>query len=112
LGRVLGRKGLMPNPKTGTVVQGTDLARVVDEAKVGRVEYRLDRTGNVHCPIGKISFPPEKLVENMAALMETIRRVKPSGSKGIYVKRVTIAPTMGPGVKVDAAQALAMESGA
>ncbi len=110
LGRVLGRRGLMPNPKTGTVVQAADLARAIDEAKAGRVEYRLDRTGNIHCAMGKVSFPVEHLVQNMAAIMETIRRVKPSGAKGIYVKRVTVAPSMGPGVKVDAVQALAMES--
>lgn len=110
LGRVLGRRGLMPNPKTGTVVSADDLRRAVSEAKAGRVEYRLDRTGNIHCPLGKVSFPAEKLFENLAAIMEAIRRAKPPAAKGIYIKRCTVAPTMGPGVKVDAAQALAMES--
>ncbi|MBN1260449.1 MAG: 50S ribosomal protein L1 [Anaerolineae bacterium] len=110
LGRVLGRRGLMPNPKTGTVVQPEDLASAIREAKAGRVEYRLDRTGNVHCPIGKVSFPMEQLTGNMAAIMEAIRRAKPSGAKGIYVRRVTLAPTMGPGIKVDPNTALAMES--
>lgn len=110
LGRVLGRKGLMPTPKTGTVVQPEDLARVIDEAKAGRVEYRLDRTGNIHCPIGKASFPVEHLQANMAALMEAIRRAKPAGVKGIYIRRVTLAPSMGPGVRLDMAQATAMES--
>ena len=109
LGRVLGRRGLMPNPKTGTVVQGEDLPRAIQEAKAGRVEYRLDRSANIHCPIGKLSFTDEQLLGNMAAIMDTIRRVKPSGAKGTYVRRVTLAPTMGPGVKVDTGTALAME---
>lgn len=110
LGRVLGRKGLMPNPKTGTVVQAADLARAVTDAKAGRVEYRLDRTGNVHVPLGKASAPAQDLLENMAAIMEAIRKAKPSAAKGTYVKRVTVTPTMGPGVRVDPNQALAMEA--
>ncbi len=110
LGRILGRRGLMPNPKTGTVVQPDDLPRAIKEAKAGRVEYRLDRTGNIHVPLGKVSFPTEHLVENMAAVMEAIRRAKPPAAKGAYVKRVTVAPSMGPGIKVDPAEALAMES--
>ncbi|MGC9522666.1 MAG: 50S ribosomal protein L1 [Anaerolineae bacterium] len=110
LGRVLGPRGLMPTPKTGTVVPEDDLAQVVDEAKAGRVEYRLDRSGNIHCPIGKVSFPDEQLVENMAAVMSTIRRARPAAAKGLFVRRVTLAPTMGPGVKVDPVEALAMES--
>jgi large subunit ribosomal protein L1 len=109
LGRVLGRRGLMPTPKTGTVVQAEDLPRVIDEAKAGRVEYRVDRTGNIHCAIGKISFPTEHLLANLTAIMDTIRRVKPSAAKGVYVRRVTLAPSMGPGVKVDPAAALALE---
>lgn len=110
LGRVLGRRGLMPNPKTGTVVPPEDLARAVKDAKAGRVEYRLDRSGNIHLPIGKASFTTEQLLGNLAAIMETIRRVKPSGAKGVYVRRVTLTPTMGPGIKVDTSAALAMES--
>ncbi|MEA3396300.1 MAG: 50S ribosomal protein L1 [Chloroflexota bacterium] len=110
LGRILGRKGLMPNPKTGTVVQAADLPRVIKEAKAGRVEYRLDRTGNIHCSIGKVSFSTEQLLDNLAAIMATIRRVKPSGSKGIYLKRMTLAPSMGPGVTVDPVEALELES--
>jgi len=110
LGRVLGRRGLMPTPKTGTVVQPEDLPRVIDEAKAGRVEYRLDRSGNIHCAIGKVSFPEDQLLANMGAIMEIIRRVRPAAVKGMYVRRVTLAPSMGPGVKVDTAQALAMES--
>ncbi len=109
LGRVLGRRGLMPTPKTGTVVQPEDLPRVIDEAKAGRVEYRVDRTANVHCPIGKVSFSEEQLLGNLSAVMDAIRRAKPSAAKGIYVKRVTLAPSMGPGVRVDAAQALELE---
>lgn len=101
LGRVLGPRGLMPNPKAGTVVPGEDLGRVIMEAKAGRVEYRLDKTGNVHCPIGKTSFPIEKLFENLAALMEAIRKSRPSAAKGTYIRRITLAATMGPGVKVD-----------
>ncbi len=110
LGRVLGRKGLMPNPKTGTVVSADDLVRAVQEAKAGRVEYRLDRTGNIHLPLGKVSASAQDLLENMAAIMEAIRRAKPAAAKGTYVKRVTVTPSMGPGVKVDPNQALAMES--
>lgn len=109
LGRVLGRRGLMPTPKTGTVVQPEDLPRVIDESKAGRVEYRLDRSGNMHCPIGKVSFSEEQLMGNLVAIMDTIRRVKPPAAKGNYVRRATLAPTMGPGVKIDVAQALALE---
>ena len=109
LGRILGPRGLMPTPKTGTVVPAEDLPRVIDETKAGRVEYRLDRSGNIHCPIGKVSFEDEKLLENMAAIMSAIRRARPPAAKGLFVRRVTLAPTMGPGVKVDPAEALEME---
>lgn len=109
LGRVLGPRGLMPTPKTGTVVPEDDLGQVVDEAKAGRVEYRLDRSGNIHCPIGKVSFTSEQLTDNMAAIMSTIRRARPAAARGLFIRRVTLAPTMGPGVKVDPAEALAME---
>lgn len=109
LGRVLGRRGLMPTPKTGTVVQADDLPRVIKESKAGRVEYRLDRSANIHCPIGKVSFTEEQLLENLTAIMDTIRRVRPAAVKGSYVRRVTLAPSMGPGVKVDAALALALD---
>ena len=109
LGRVLGRRGLMPTPKTGTVVQAEDLPRVIDEAKAGRVEYRVDRTGNIHCAIGKVSFTTEQLLDNLTVIMDTIRRVKPAAAKGTYVRRVTVAPSIGPGVKVDPAAALALE---
>jgi large subunit ribosomal protein L1 len=105
LGKLLGPRGLMPSPKAGTVVQGSDLDRVVSELKAGRVEFRLDRTANVHVPIGKASFSEEKLLENFSALMEAIMHAKPPASKGMYIRRVTLSATMGPGVKVDAAQA-------
>jgi large subunit ribosomal protein L1 len=110
LGRVLGPRGLMPTPKTGTVVPADDLPRVIDEVKAGRVEYRLDRSGNIHCPIGKVSFSEEALLGNLAALMSTIRRARPAAAKGLFIRRATLAPTMGPGVKIDAAEALAMEA--
>ncbi len=100
LGRTLGPRGLMPNPKTGTVT--TDVGRAVLEFKAGRVEYRTERQGaNVHVPIGRASFPIEALMENFRALVDELNRVKPASSKGRYVKRVSVASTMGPGVKID-----------
>ena len=100
LGRVLGPRGLMPTPKAGTVT--FDVARAVREIKAGKIEYRVDKTGNVHAPIGKVSFPLEQLSENLTAFMESILRAKPSAAKGRYVRSVTVASTMGPGVPVDA----------
>jgi len=99
LGRVLGPKGLMPNPKTGTVT--FDVTRAINEIKAGKVEYRVDKSGNIHVPIGKASFENEKLVENFNTIFETLLKVKPSAAKGTYMKNVTVASTMGPGVKVD-----------
>jgi large subunit ribosomal protein L1 len=99
LGRVLGPKGLMPNPKTGTVT--FDVTRAVNEIKAGKVEYRVDKAGNIHVPIGKSSFENEKLVENFKTIFETMVKVKPSAAKGTYMKNVTVTSTMGPGVKVD-----------
>ena len=99
LGRVLGPRGLMPNPKVGTVT--TDVAKAVREAKAGKIEFRVDKGGNVHAAIGKISFPLESLETNFQALMDTIVRSKPSASKGVYVKTVAVSSTMGPGVRVD-----------
>ncbi|MCR2823252.1 50S ribosomal protein L1 [Lederbergia panacisoli] len=99
LGRTLGPKGLMPNPKTGTVT--FDVARAVNEIKAGKVEYRVDRAGIIHVPIGKVSFDQEKLVENFATIFDTLLKAKPSAAKGTYMKNVTVTSTMGPGVKVD-----------
>jgi large subunit ribosomal protein L1 len=108
LGKVLGPRGLMPSPKTGTVVMPADIPRVVKEAKAGRVEFRVDKTANLHVPIGKVSFESGKLYDNMAALMEAVRKAKPAATKGTYIKRVTLTSTMGPGIKVDPIQAQAM----
>jgi large subunit ribosomal protein L1 len=99
LGRLLGPRGLMPNPKTGTVTQ--DVGKTVTDFKGGRIEYRTDRYGNVHMPIGKASFTPQALVENYQAGLDEILRVKPAASKGRYIKSVTVSSTMGPGVRVD-----------
>lgn len=98
IGRVLGPKGLMPNPKSGTVTM--DVTRAVKEVKAGKVEYRLDKTAIIHCPIGKKSFGTDKIVENFNALMEAIVKAKPAAAKGQYIKSVTLTSTMGPGVKV------------
>ncbi len=101
LGKILGRRGLMPNPKSGTVVPAEDLARAIADARKGRVEFRLDRTGIIHVPIGKISFDENKLMENLSALVEAVIRAKPSGAKGQYIKSAFLTTTMGPGVKLD-----------
>jgi len=108
LGRILGTRGLMPNPKAGTVAPASDLPRLIKEAKAGRVEFRLDKTANIHVVIGKTSFTPDALLENFTSLMEAIKKARPTGAKGIYIKRITVTTTMGPGVKVDtnAAQSL------
>ncbi len=98
LGKVLGPKGLMPNPKAGTVTM--DVARAVKEAKAGKIEYRLDKTNIIHCPIGKASFGPEKLIENFDALLGAIVKAKPAAAKGQYIKSCVVATTMGPGIKV------------
>lgn len=99
LGRVLGPKGLMPNPKTGTVT--FDVEKAVKDIKAGKVEYRVDKAGNVHVPIGKVSFDNDKLIENFEAITETIIKAKPQASKGTYMKNVAISSTMGPGIRVD-----------
>lgn len=111
LGRVLGPRGLMPNPKAGTVVAAEDLPRVINEAKAGRVEFRLDKTANLHVPIGKVSFDLQKLYENMAALMDAIKKARPSAAKGLYIRKITITSTMGPGIKVDTNLAQTMKIG-
>jgi len=112
LGRVLGPRGLMPNPKAGTVVQADDLPRVIEQAKAGRVEFRLDKTGNIHVSIGKVSFPVESLYDNMAALMEALKKARPAAAKGTYIKHLTVTSTMGPGVKVDVNAAQGMNAAA
>ena len=102
LGKVLGPKGLMPSPKAGTVTM--DVTKAVNEIKAGKVEYRLDKTNIIHCPIGKVSFGPEKLSENFTALMGAIIKAKPAAAKGQYIRSCTVASTMGPGVKVNGAK--------
>ena len=106
LGKVLGRKGLMPNPKTGTVVNTEDLDRAITEARAGRVEFRNDKTGNVHIPLGKIQFTEDQLLQNVTAVIDAIRRAKPTGAKGVYIKRIVLTSTMGPSVRLDANAAM------
>jgi len=108
LGRILGPRGLMPSPKAGTVVPAEDLPRAILESKAGRVEFRVDKTANLHVPIGKASFTQEQLYNNLAALMEAIKKARPATSKGTYIKHVTLTSTMGPGIKLDPSQAQSM----
>ncbi|MBN1367109.1 MAG: 50S ribosomal protein L1 [Dehalococcoidales bacterium] len=108
LGKILGRKGLMPNPKSGTVVQPADLPRVINESRKGRVEFKLDRNGLIHLVIGKISFDEKKLLENLTGVIEAIVKAKPSGAKGQYVETATVSATMGPGVPLDLKTTLAL----
>jgi large subunit ribosomal protein L1 len=110
LGRVLGPRGLMPNPKTGTVVPAGDLPRVIRESKAGRVEFRVDKTGNLHVPIGKASFSEQQLYENFAAFIHAVVKAKPASAKGTYLRKIVLTATMGPGVKVDANAAATMEA--
>ena len=110
LGRVLGPRGLMPSPKAGTIVNEDDLERVIQEARQGRVEYRVDKTANIHVAVGKTSFTTEDLVENMAAVMEAIVKARPAASKGSYVRKITVCNSMGPGIRVDPVAASAMKS--
>ena len=109
LGRILGRKGLMPNPRTGTVVQPEDLPRAIQEAKLGRVEYRIDRTSLIHVPIGKASFDQSQLMDNLTSLMDNIVRARPSGVKGQYIKTAFLTTTMGPSIKMDVAGTTALK---
>ncbi|NNG16045.1 MAG: 50S ribosomal protein L1 [Gemmatimonadales bacterium] len=102
LGRVLGPRGLMPNPKAGTVTM--DVTKAVQEIKAGKIEFRVDKTGNVHAPVGKVSFGAPQLVENITAFMDTIVRAKPAAAKGTYIKSATVSSTMGPGVRLDLAE--------
>jgi large subunit ribosomal protein L1 len=110
IGRVLGPRGLMPNPKAGTVVNPEDVGRAVEEAKAGRVEFRLDKTANIHVSIGKTSFDEQKLYENFSALMEAIKKARPTAAKGNFIRHISMASTMGPGVKVDVNMAQSMEA--
>jgi large subunit ribosomal protein L1 len=108
LGRVLGRRGLMPNPKSGTVVTAEDLPRVIEDARKGRVEFKLDRTAIIHLPLGKVSFDNEKLMENLSAIIDAIVKAKPSGAKGQYIKSAFLTTTMGPGIRLDLRPTLAL----
>ena len=108
LGRVLGPRGLMPNPRSGTVVEGQDLPKAVNDASQGRVEFRLDRSAIIHVPIGKVSFEEEKLLENLATVVHEIVKAKPSGAKGHFIRSVTLATTMGPGIRLDLGPTLAL----
>jgi large subunit ribosomal protein L1 len=108
LGKVLGRRGLMPNPKSGTVVQPQDLGRAVGEARKGRVEFRLDKTALMHVPIGKASFESDQLKENLTALLDAVQKAKPAGAKGQYIRTITVCATMGPGVRLDLQPTLAL----
>jgi large subunit ribosomal protein L1 len=111
LGKVLGRRGLMPNPKSGTVVAMDDLPRVIEDARKGRVEYKLDRTAIIHVPLGKASFDAKMLLDNLTAIMEAVVRAKPSGAKGQYIKSAYITTTMGPGIKLDLSSAVSLSAG-
>jgi large subunit ribosomal protein L1 len=99
---------MMPSPKAGTIVPAEDLPRIINETRLGRVEFRVDKTSNIHAPIGKASFSEEKLMGNLSAFMEAISAARPTGLKGIYLKRVTLSSTMGPGIKVDTNTAINM----
>jgi large subunit ribosomal protein L1 len=110
LGKILGRRGLMPNPKTGTVAQPDDIPRVVKDARKGRVEFRLDRTANIHVPLGKVSFSEDQLFENLSSAMEAITRVRPAGAKGQYIKTATLTTSMGPGIELDLKSTLALSA--
>jgi large subunit ribosomal protein L1 len=108
LGKILGRKGLMPNPKSGTISQPADLPRVIADARKGRVEFKLDKTAIIHTPVGKVSFDDKKLLENLAAIVEAVVKAKPGGAKGQYIKTATLTTSMGPGIKLDLTPTLSL----
>jgi len=110
LGKILGRKGLMPNPKSGTVVAANDLPRAISDARKGRVEFKLDKTSIIHVPVGKVSFEDDKLMGNLTAVVETVVKAKPSGAKGQYIKTASLTTTMGPGIMLDLKPTLALSS--
>ncbi len=111
LGKILGRRGLMPNPKSGTVVAAEDLPRVIDDTRKGRVEFKLDRTAIIHLPLGKVSFEADKLLGNLTTVVEAVVKAKPSGAKGQYIKSATLTTTMGPGIKLDLKSTLELGAG-
>ena len=106
LGRILGPRGLMPNPRAGTVAPGEDLPNLIQEAKAGRVEFRVDKTSNLHVPVGKASFSEEQLIDNLNAMLDAVKRARPAAAKGAFIRKITMANTMGPGIKVDTAEAV------
>ncbi len=110
LGKMLGRKGLMPNPKSGTVVATTDLPRAISDARKGRVEFKLDRTAIIHVPLGKVSFEDDKLMGNLTAVIEAVVKAKPSGAKGQYIRTASLTTTMGPGIRLDLKPTLSLSS--
>ena len=110
LGRILGPRGLMPNPRSGTVLEEQDLSKAVRDARQGRVEFRLDRSALIHVPIGKIGFEEEKLLENLAAMVEAIVKSKPSGTKGQFIRSITLTTTMGPGIKLEMGTTLSLST--
>ena len=110
LGKILGRRGLMPNPKSGTVVSAADLPRVIEDARKGRVEFKLDRTAIIHVPLGKVSFDGDKLMGNLTAVIEAVVKARPSGAKGQYVKTASLATAMGPGIQLDIKPTLSLSS--
>ena len=110
LGKILGRKGLMPNPKSGTVVAATDLPRAISDARKGRVEFKLDRTAIIHVPLGKVSFGDDKLIDNLTAVIEAVVKAKPSGAKGQYIRTASLTTTMGPGIRLDPKPTLSLSS--
>jgi len=109
LGRVLGPRGLMPSPKAGTVVPGSDLDNAISQSKAGRVEFRVDKTANIHVAVGKISFDAEKLYDNVASIILAVKKARPAAAKGAYMHRITLSTTMGPGIRIDVNKAQAME---
>lgn len=108
LGKILGRRGLMPNPKAGTVANAADLPRVIGDARKGRVEFKLDKTAVIHLPLGKVSFEPDKLLENLTTVIEAIVKAKPTGAKGQYIKSAFLTTTMGPGIELDLKSTLSL----
>ena len=110
LGKMLGRRGLMPNSKSGTVVAATDLPRVISDARKGRVEFKLDRTAIIHVPLGKVSFEDDKLMGNLTAVIEAVMKAKPSGAKGQYIRSASLTTTMGPGIRLDLKPTLSLSS--